>query len=304
MNDPVDDAQPVLLLVDDDPGNLRLMGDVLAGSYRLRVATSAEAALRIANEQLPDLILMDVVLPGISGLEACRRLAANPATSGIPVIFITGGTTEHDELACWDAGGVDYVNKPIHPVTLTRRIAVHIKLKQQADRLRLLAGTDSLTGLANRRTLDVNLLAEWRRCQRLGAPVSVAILDVDWFKQYNDRYGHEGGDRILRLLASTMRDVCSRASDTVARLGGEEFCLLMPNTSEEGASVLVERVLQRIAALCEPHAASPLGKLSVSAGIASCIPQAGADSSILLVTADRRLYRAKEAGRARACASD
>lgn len=304
MNCPEAENQPLLLLVDDDPSNLRLIGDVLAGSYQVTVATSGEVALRLAQEQLPDLVLMDVVLPGITGLEACRRLGANPATSDIPVIFITGGTTEYDELACWDAGGVDYVSKPIHPTTLTRRIAVHIKLKQQADRLRMLAGTDPLTGLANRRTFDLNLTTEWRRCQRLGAPISVAILDADWFKRFNDRYGHEGGDRVLRMLATTMQEVCSRASDTVARLGGEEFCILMPNTGEEGASILIERVLGRIAELCEPHADSPFGRLTVSAGIATLIPRDGREASDLMATADKRLYKAKAAGRAQACSSD
>ncbi|MAL02822.1 MAG: diguanylate cyclase response regulator [Arenimonas sp.] len=292
-------SPPVLLLVDDDPGNLRLLAGLLGDSYELRLATRAEAALQIAASQHPDLILMDVMLPGMSGLEACRRLAQDPGTMDIPVIFITGGSSEDDELACWDAGGVDFVSKPVHPVTLARRVAVHIKLKQQADRLRELAGTDALTGLANRRTFDSHASREWRRCRRLHLPLSLAILDVDWFKAFNDHYGHAGGDRALRLLADTLRRLCTRAGDTVARLGGEEFALLMPNTNAEGARTLLGRLLEAVDSLQEPHAASPLGQLSISAGIASVEPETGGDLASLMALADRRLYLAKAAGRAR-----
>ena len=298
------DGRPTLLIVDDDPGNLRLIGSILEDVYQLRVATTAETALRIAREQMPELILMDVVLPGISGLDACRKLAADPVTSDIPVIFITGGTTESDELACWDAGGVDYVSKPIQPVTLVRRIAVHMKLKQQTDRLRRMAGTDALTGLANRRTFDTHLASEWRRCRRLGMPLSVALVDADWFKGYNDRYGHDAGDRALKLLASTMKSVCTRASDIVARIGGEEFGILMPNTSQDGALVLVQRVRDGIADIRETHAGSPFGCLTVSAGVATVVPDATRDTTWLMRTADKRLYRAKDAGRNQACDTD
>ncbi|KFL35996.1 GGDEF domain-containing protein [Arenimonas donghaensis] len=296
---PPSNGRPVLLVVDDDPGNLRLLAGLLGESYDLRLATRAEAALKIAASQHPDLILMDVVLPGMSGLEACRRLAQDPGTADIPVIFITSGSSEDDELACWDAGGVDFVSKPVHPVTLARRVAVHIKFKQQADRLRELAGTDALTGLANRRTFDAHASREWRRCRRLRLPLSVAILDVDWFKAFNDYYGHDGGDRALRLLADTFRKLCTRAGDTVARLGGEEFALLMPNTNAEGARTLIARLLEAVHSLQEPHASSPLGYLSLSAGLASVEPATGGDLAALMTLADQRLYRAKDAGRAR-----
>lgn len=296
---PASNRHPVLLVVDDDPGNLRLLAGLLGESYDLRLATGAEAALRIAANQHPDLILMDVMLPGMSGLEACRRLAEEPRTADIPVVFITGGTSEGDELACWDAGGVDFVSKPVHPVTLLRRVAVHIKLKQQADRLRELAGTDTLTGLANRRTFNALASREWGRCSRLQLPLSVAILDVDWFKAFNDHYGHDGGDRALRLVAESFRRLCTRAGDVVARLGGEEFALLMPDTNAEGARKLIARVLEAVHSLQEPHAASPLGYLSLSAGLASVEPAKGGDLSALMTLADQRLYRAKAAGRAR-----
>lgn len=296
--------RPVLLLVDDEPANLRLMSDILAEQYELLLATNTEAALRIARAQKPDLVLMDVVLPGISGLEACRRLGNLAETSDIPVIFITGGSSEDEELACWDAGGVDFVGKPIRPVTLLRRIASHISLKMQSDELRVLAGTDPLTGLANRRTFDSHLAKEWRRCWRQRLPLSMAIIDVDWFKAYNDHYGHDAGDQALRAVSDALQSACTRAGDTVARLGGEEFAVLMPGTSSEGAQTLIGRLFSLLEERAMPHEGSPLARLSASAGVATCHPGPASDSSELMALADNRLYEAKAQGRARFVSSD
>ncbi len=292
-------SQPTLLVVDDQPTNLQLLFGMLSSDYRLLAASNAEAALSLAAEQQPDLVLMDVMLPGMSGLEACRRLKRQIETRDIPVIFMTGGNTPDEESACWEAGGVDFIPKPLNAMTVQRRIAVHVRLKQQADQLRLLASTDALTGIANRREFDAELQAEWRRCWDQGAPLSLAMVDVDWFKGYNDHYGHQQGDEALRAVAATLAASFNRHGDVVARVGGEEFAVLLPNTSEANSLLLLERLCAALRVKAIDHAGSPLGQLSVSVGVATVEPGPGVSPAALVECADQRLYQAKADGRNR-----
>ncbi|MFL9880679.1 diguanylate cyclase [Herbaspirillum rhizosphaerae] len=171
-------------------------------------------------------------------------------------------------------------------------------LAQANDQLKLLSLTDALTGIPNRRCFDQNLDQEWRRCARNGTPLTVALFDVDWFKNYNDKYGHIAGDEVLRRVASTLQQTVGRAGDTVARYGGEEFALIAPDTDGESGLGLVHKMRNAIFSLDMPHALSDFGRITVSVGVASCMPsQHNGDLNMLLQAADAALYRAKLAGR-------
>ncbi|WP_332852321.1 diguanylate cyclase domain-containing protein [Duganella sp. S19_KUP01_CR8] len=294
-----------VLLVDDQQANLRLMHQILAGDYELFVATSGVQALELCERGAPDLVLLDVVMPGLDGLEVCRRLKQHPDTRGIAVIFVTAGTTPEEENACWAAGGADFVTKPVNPLTLRHRVRAHLQLKQYVDTLHALAFVDGLTGIANRRHLNERLEVEWRRCLRSGMPLAVLMIDVDFFKRYNDRYGHQAGDDCLKRVAGALSSAMQRAGDLAGRYGGEEFLCLLPETDVAATRALAERVELAVRALAIEHldsATAPVVTISVGAAVVHPGPDQA--PATLLQRADAALYKAKQLGRGQAFVSD
>jgi diguanylate cyclase (GGDEF)-like protein len=290
-----------LLVVDDQPINIRAIHQLFSGDHDVFMATSGEEALAFCRATPPDLVLLDVVMKGLDGLETCRRLKADPDTATIPVIFVTALDDPSEEAACWDAGGVDFITKPVNPRTVRNRVRAHLTLKHQSDLLRRMAWMDGLTGVANRRQFDDRMTREWRRCLRMGVPLSVATIDIDHFKVYNDTYGHLVGDDCLRRVAAAIEANLLRPGDLVARIGGEEFTCVLPDLDATGARKVGERLEGAVRALQIAHAGSPLGVISASVGIATTIPDSASAAEALLERADRGLYRAKDAGRARVC---
>ncbi|MET0290566.1 MAG: diguanylate cyclase [Pseudoxanthomonas sp.] len=299
-------ARARILVVDDQPLNIHAMHRVFRSEHEICMATSGAQALEFCRATPPDLILMDVLMPGMSGLEVCRALKEDPATEHIPVIFVTGLSTQDEENRCWEVGCVDFITKPVNITTMRNRVRVHLLLKQQSDLLRQTAWLDGLTGLANRRQFDERLEKEWSRCQRAGCAMSLVVIDIDHFKRYNDRYGHLAGDDTLRRVAGAVRDAARRPSDLPVRLGGEEFVLLLPEIEHDGARVVAERLEADIRALQIPHADGEDSVVSVSVGYATGHPSQ--DTSLradsLVGRADVALYAAKTAGRARAMSAD
>lgn len=291
-----------VLVVDDQPANIRLVHLILAKEFEVFVATSGEQALELCLKSPPDLILLDVVMPGMDGLELCRRLKQNPDTAGIPVIFVTGGTMPEEENACWTAGGADFVNKPVNPLTLRNRVHAHLQFKFHLDALRAMAFADGLTGIANRRYFDDKLVSEVRRCGRSGAPLALLMLDVDFFKAYNDRYGHQAGDACLKAIAAALRATMLRPYDLAARYGGEEFVCLLPETDMAGAAVIAERVAQAVRVLGIAHADSRVAPVvTISIGVATLRHEGGNAGTALVRRADAALYQAKQLGRNQVC---
>ncbi|MEO6324306.1 MAG: diguanylate cyclase [Thermoanaerobaculia bacterium] len=287
-----------LLLVDDQPGNVQLLAEVLAEGFELHGATSGPRALELAARERIDLVLLDVMMPGMDGFEVCRRLKADERTRGIPVIFVTSLGEVQDETAGFEAGGVDYITKPISPPVVRARVRTHIALKEARDRLEELALVDGLTGVANRRRFEECLESEWRRAQRNRHWLSLALLDIDHFKGFNDRYGHAQGDECLRAVAQALATVCRRPSDLFARYGGEEFALVLPETAAEGAQAALLLGIGRVAELAIAHDSSSCdAKVSVSLGAVSLIPAEGDDPKACLERVDRLLYDAKRDGR-------
>ncbi|WP_295473388.1 diguanylate cyclase [uncultured Pseudomonas sp.] len=300
---------PSLLIVDDDISAIRVLSKVLQGLGQIRFATGGEQALRMIQEQRPDLILLDAEMPGMSGFEVCRTVKSDPLLQDVPVIFITSHTQTRVEEQGLALGAVDFIGKPVQPAIVTARVKTHLRLKMAMDRLNRLAQTDGLTGLANRRLLDEAIEREWSRARRNQGAFSLLLLDIDYFKRYNDRYGHLQGDECLIAVAHALKGCVHRSTDLVARYGGEEFVILLPDTGAEGARQMAQEVVETVQGLERVHEASEYGRVTVSVGAASL--EAGVNCPArstppvppepivvaLLAQADRALYQAKDGGR-------
>ncbi|MBF0296095.1 MAG: diguanylate cyclase [Magnetococcales bacterium] len=296
------EEKPTLLIVDDESVNIEILAKYLQAEYRVLFTTDPLKAVEMAERTLPDLILMDVVMPGIDGYEACRRLKARAITREIPVIFVTAMHEAQYEVIGFDVGGVDYITKPVKSFLLRARVRTHVELKRKTDYLHRLATLDGLTGIPNRRRLDEFLRQEWNRgVRKQDSFLSLMLIDVDYFKKYNDHYGHQAGDHCLQAVAGILADVLERATDLVARYGGEEFACVLPDTPLEGAIHTAEKIQQRMAALAIPHAKSDLpgGCVTLSIGVVSMMPVKGREPESLVAAADLELYAAKKNGRNR-----
>jgi two-component system, cell cycle response regulator len=420
-----------VLIVDDTPANIGVLLRILENEgYQALAATSGESALKIVHQTQVELIILDIMMPGIDGLETCRRLKMMPATRMIPVIFVTALNDTVDLIEGFRAGAVDYINKPFRHEEVCVRVRMHLQMckylnayrfeaerlraimtnmaeglllitpdgkirsgnpaahnllgytvgelaqcslldllappfnldyapyfmqnigspvghvaalphgpqevmlhsrsgadvsldltmtrifadeplyvgflhdisahKQSHDELVRIASIDPLTNLANRRQLDTVLKQEWNRAQRLHSPISLAMIDVDYFKAYNDSLGHPAGDNCLQQVAQAIRSIIHRPTDLAARFGGEEFVLLFAGTELENAQQLAEKTRCAVEAMALPHPASQASAvITVSIGVASLLPDKDSPISELLNMADAALYQAKRAGRNR-----
>lgn len=297
-----------ILLVDDDPMMLDLLSGILADVACTHGASDAKAAIDYAIEAKPDLILLDVDMPNVNGFDLCRLLKSYEELAEVPVIFHTAHGGEDFEVKAFACGANDFVAKPASEVVLKARINTHLQLRRLTSNLRTQALSDELTGLANRRHFESTLDREWRRAARNGAPISLLMIDVDHFKAYNDRYGHPAGDACLRRVSNALSRTLRRPCDFVARVGGEEFAALLPETARDGAMHVARAMVDTVAALGLQHV-TPSGRscVTVSIGVGSCeMPRDGADGNChappgpgdLFARADSALYDAKRAGRA------
>ncbi|AEG02098.1 diguanylate cyclase [Methylomonas methanica] len=294
--------KPLILIVDDTPTNIQILAENLIKDYRVKVAASGENALRIvAQQELPDLILLDVMMPDIDGYEVCRRLKNNPQTHAIPIIFVTALNEVANEEFGLNLGAMDYITKPFYLPVVKARIRNHIRLKQLTDTLESMAWIDGLTGIPNRRRFDQMLEIEWKRAQRNQLPLAVIMVDIDHFKAYNDCHGHGEGDVCLKQVATMFAATVNRPGDLVARYGGEEFVILMPETDTDGAQQLADHLRHQIESMQIPHTSSSASCwVTISLGYAALIPKPEQASSTLLDDADNMLYQAKNLGRNRA----
>jgi diguanylate cyclase (GGDEF)-like protein len=290
--------KPRILIVDDLPGNIKILAEILKDGYDISMVTNGQDALELAAKKNPDLILLDVVMPDMDGYEVCERLKANPETKEIPVIFVTGQGEEMDEAKGLDLGAVDYVTKPAKPAILKARVRNHIEIKQQRDALAKLSTIDGLTGVANRRHFDSFLDQEWRRGVRGSMGIALIMVDIDHFKQFNDHFGHGAGDDCLKKVATTLNNSLLRSTDLLARYGGEEFATVLPQVEHHGAERVAEKMRANIEALKIPHPKSLTSEhVTISLGCAAIFPTRGGSPLPLLKSADKMLYAAKDSGR-------
>ncbi len=294
------EQRQTILIIDDTPINIRVLSELLSDEYKVIFATNGQDCLAMARSERPDLILLDVMMPGMDGYEVCRRLKAEATTRDIPVIFVTALVSEADEARGLKAGAIDYITKPISPIIVKMRIRNHLELKRHRDLLADMAAIDGLTGIPNRRRFDEVLHMEWHRAQRTGKPLSLLMIDIDHFKRYNDSYGHLQGDDCLRDVARAFAELVHRGGDFVARYGGEEFVCVLAETDAQGAQIVAERLLAAVSDLNIPHETSPVApRVTVSIGYCTASSVSGHSWEQLIDCADRNLYRAKQAGRNR-----
>lgn len=298
-------TRPTILIVDDEVSNIEIMNAILEDDYEVCFAMSGAEALDVARATPPDLILLDILMPGLDGFEVCKAIKGDPLLVDIPIIFTTGLGDTEDEIRGLSLGAIDYVTKPVQPVILRARVSNHIELKRLRDQLADLAVRDALTGLHNRRSLEHHLTAEYARLRRSCDWLSVIMVDIDFFKQFNDTYGHPAGDRCIAMVAAALTRAVKRASDISARYGGEEFACVLPGSDPIAAQAVAQEIMLQVQSLNIPHEASNVSPfVTVSIGVASarCNAEAGVDRWI--AEADEQLYISKSAGRSRISAAE
>jgi diguanylate cyclase (GGDEF)-like protein len=309
-----------LLVVDDNLENGNLIADMLTeNGYEVRQVLSGKQALNLVSYDPPELILLDIMMPEMDGYEVCQRIKSNPNTADIPIIFISARGSLFDKVKGFQVGGVDYITKPFfleevlcrvqthlsnyrYQKTLAEQIAAKEKAQQDLElanqKLIKLVNLDGLTGIPNRRYFDEFLTKEWYRLRREKQFLCLMMIDIDYFKPYNDTYGHTLGDEALKTVAQTLAQIVKRPADLVARYGGEEFVVILPNTDSEGAKQVAENIMTRMHQLAIPHQTSAISQyITLSIGIACLIPDQDAEPEILINYADQALYLAKSQGR-------
>jgi diguanylate cyclase (GGDEF)-like protein len=295
--------RPKILLIDDDERYLQSLGALLCDKYLILATTDSLQALNIASAELPQLILLDLNMQGIDGFQVIRELKQNLETADIPIIVVTGSHESRDETRCLRLGAVDYITKPYNPDIVRARVHTHVELKRQKELLKTLSYHDGLTGIANRRFFDDTLIREHRRCKRTGDPLSLLMIDIDFFKSYNDIYGHLTGDDCLKLVVLTMQNQINRPNDLLARYGGEEFVCILPETDSEGAGMIAESMRRAVLEQNIPHSSGIGGRVSISIGVVTGRAEEGVDPKRFINDADQCLYQAKLTGRNRICAA-
>jgi len=284
-----------LLAVDDNESNLDILLRLLQ-DYDVIVALDGKSALDLLHYETPDVILLDIIMPGMDGYEVCARIKSNPRWRDIPVLFITAKTDETSLVRAYDVGGCDYVTKPFRSSELLARVRTQLEYRRAMEQLRHVAITDDLTGIYNRRAFFEAALRAFQRARERGTALGVLMLDLDHFKGINDRYGHGMGDQALRRFAETVRGLLL-PKHVFGRLGGEEFALLAPGSNEAESIALAERVCQAVSAIRFDPPADDLS-MTVSIGVAQ-IEDGAADLDALLREADDLLFQAKHDGRNR-----
>ena len=296
------DSEALILIVDDMIENVVFLEKILQKSgFRTISAQSGDAALDLLTEYIPDLILLDIVMPGLSGFETCARIQSNKDFIDIPVIFLSAKKDEKTIIESFIYGGLDYVIKPFNSPELLARVNTHLQLKKAKEKLHTLAFTDTLTGLYNRRKFFESLDLEQARILRYKEDSSFIMVDIDHFKHINDNCGHDIGDKALIRFAGILKSAL-RETDLAGRLGGEEFGIILPQTDMVKASIVAERIRARI----EAESASPdegIPAFTASFGLAPFSKDL-TGTSMLTQQADNALYRAKESGRNRVCCAE
>jgi two-component system chemotaxis family response regulator WspR len=312
-----------VLLVDDQPmvGEAIRRALLIEPQVEFHYCADPTEAITVAKDIKPTVILQDLVMPNVSGLELVSRYRADPATSGIPIIVLSTKEEPTVKSDAFKAGANDYLVKLPDQIELIARVRYHsmayLVQRQRDDayralhesqrrlvetnlELQRLTNVDGLTGLSNRRYFNEYIEAEWKRAVRAQTQLSLLMIDVDHFKQYNDSYGHVAGDAVLKKVAQTIKNSFKRSTDLAARYGGEEFSVILPETSFENVFPLGETLVRTVETLALPHCASSVGSvLTISVGGATMIPQRGQAFSTLIETADKALYEAKTSGRNR-----
>lgn len=306
-----------IVIIDDNPGTIRLLTSILAGFGDIHATTDGGEAIELSKEVKPDLILLDIELGGINGIDVCLKLKEDAELKEIPVIFITSHTDSTLEAIALSAGAIDFIHKPLNAATARSRVVNQLVFKRQQDQLRKISTTDSLTRLVNRRGLEKALHSEWKRACRNGNPLSVLMMDLDYFKRFNDTYGHPKGDELLSVVAGVISKHVKRPGEISARFGGEEFVVILPNSDLQDAENLSEMIRKEVSELVfSDDVVNDTFSVTISIGVATMTTLCATSSycwrkqqnrenscrctlspAHLIKAADDALYLAKKRGR-------
>jgi diguanylate cyclase (GGDEF)-like protein len=296
-----------LLIVDDEKLNIMTLTHILSPDYIVYAAKDGQDAIEVAKELLPDIILLDIIMPDMDGYEVITTLKNAKETCHIPVIFVTGLSNHEDEEKGLNLAAADYITKPFSPAIVKLRVRNQIQILHQLRTIELLSTTDQLTAIPNRRSFDNRLNFEWTRAMRDSTPISIFMIDLDRFKRYNDTYGHQQGDVALKTIAGIFTQSFKRSSDFVARWGGEEFAVLLANTPSDGALNIAEQIRANVENTIIPLANGSKTKMTICIGVHTLIPSSHTQSCTIdsfISGADEALYIAKKTGRNKVCLYD
>lgn len=291
--------KPTILVVDDMTTTLLLLHDLLKDTYEVKIAKSGTKALEILESPNDiDLILLDIEMPDINGYDVCKRIKNNETIKNIPIIFITGRTSQEDEEYGLNLGAIDYITKPFNKAIVKLRIKNYLNLKIKNDMLEKLSMYDGLTNIRNRRYFDETFEKTFNEIKRDKKSLAVLMIDIDFFKPYNDNYGHGQGDETLRKVAKALEKTIKRASDFVARYGGEEFVILLKDINKDGVEAVANNLLNAVRELKITHEFSKIENyVTISIGASFYNSSSDITKLELLLKADETLYNVKNSGR-------
>jgi len=286
-----------ILIIDDSEVNIQILSRILCQEYEVITANNGQEGLKLAKLHAPDVIILDIVMPKMDGYETITALKNSDQTKRIPVVFVTGLTNADDEGKALALGCADYITKPFCEEVVRLRIDNQISILNQMSTIEYLCSIDQLTGIPNRRSLDERLYTEWKRAARDQTQFSVLLVDIDDFKICNDIYGHLQGDVVLQTVAEIIATTVRRPADFAARWGGEEFIVLLPKTTSDGAMAVAEKIRTDIEKKTIEFKDGQSTNVTVSVGVTSHIPTNKCSVLSFLHCADSALYQAKEDGR-------
>jgi diguanylate cyclase (GGDEF)-like protein len=291
-------ARNTVLIADDDRIITTKLAQILRADYSIYVANDGKDAVKSANVLLPDVIMLDILMPGLNGFDVIHILKKTKETHDIPVIVISGLSNPKDEERALYLGAADYISKPFSPEIVKLRVKNQVRIVNQIRIIEQLSVTDALTNMANRRQFNIWLEREWRKSLRGKTPLSLLLIDVDRFKVFNDTYGHIQGDIILQAIAAIISHTVKRPGDLVARWGGEEFAVLLPATDAEGAYIVAELIRTSIEEydFCLEDGDTAVN-VTISIGLNCNIPEAHTSITRFIADADKALYYSKANGR-------
>ncbi len=289
-----------ILIVEDGKIGRKILVDTLQDTYHIKAVSTGREAMQMVRRFRPHLILLDIILPDVNGFDILKELKDNLSTQNIPIIVITGLDTDADEEKALRLGAVDYVRKPFNKVLVSARVNTHIRIVKQLLTIEKLSFYDALTSLANRRKFDYHMEYEWQRALRKKTIIGLLLLDLDNFKSYNDTYGHRQGDTMLKAVAEVLKRTLNRATDIPCRWGGEEFAVLIPETSQKEVLLIAEKIRSRIENLEVIRSGSgEITRITSSISAVCAVPYEFEQLEPFLENADCLLYQAKKEGRNR-----
>lgn len=291
-----------ILIVDDEKSNIDVLSGILRPHYKVYIAKSGTEAVKRAKANKPDLILLDIIMPEMDGFEVLSIMKEDDVTRDIPIIFITGLNSVNDEERGFFLGAVDYITKPFNHSIVKARVKNHLQIVKQMRTIERLGLIDALTEIPNRRSFNSKLKSSWETAIKTNSPISLIAIDVDDFKKYNDKYGHPQGDALLFNISQVMKKSLFRGTDFIARIGGEEFSVLLPNTDLQGAVETAKRIHCNVykTKICNSRD-NTISSCTVSIGVSSICPNQDSDIKLFVERSDELLYTAKENGKNRVC---